>query len=265
MSDAITNSSLLQYSDAEGSASWEGRLIPDKSRFATYLRKAISSRQTDSTPTFKSNLQGLATADSEKEYVGRLLNAFPRLRDWEIGEALAECLLLDDPDREIHFPGRNLQDRRSPQASLPGADLVGFYREGDAVLLLFGEVKTSHEGRTPPSVMTGNRGMVGQLERLATRDDIHVTLLKWLWVRCVTDPLKQLYGKASSRLVESKGRDLLLVGMLMRDTAPNELDLKAPGTALATRVSVRTRIQLAAWYLPIRISEWRDILEGAEP
>ena len=45
----------------------------------------------------------------------------------------------------VDWPWNTVRNRRTPRASLPGADLVGFYRENDTVLLLFGEVKTSSD------------------------------------------------------------------------------------------------------------------------
>lgn len=48
----------------------------------------------------------------------------------------------------------------------------------------------------------------------------------------------------------------MLVGVLLRDTAPSELDLKASGEALAGRSDEETQIDLAAWYLPVPIVAW---------
>ena len=79
------------------------------------------------------------------EFVERLLKAVPEPEGWEVGEALAECALERDSGREVHWPWNTVRDRRTPRASLPGTDLVGFCRQGATVLLLFGEVKTGED------------------------------------------------------------------------------------------------------------------------
>ena len=102
------------------------------------------------------------------EFVKNLLRAVPEEKSWAVGEALAESVLADDDTREICWPWNLVRDRRTLKASLPGADLVGFCNEGDAVLLLFGEVKTSSDASTPPNVMNGSGGMAWQLKDEAT-------------------------------------------------------------------------------------------------
>ena len=264
MSKTLLLPSSVRYSGAKGSASWEGRVVRDKVRFTRYLRDTVSPRVTDPTSPF-STLRGLATTGMKTEFVERLLKAVPEPKSWEIGEALAECLLCDDHDRKFYFPWNTVRDRRTPRASLPGADLVGFQLEDDAVLLLFGEVKTSTDRNTPPSVMNGGSGMARQLERNATRLDIQRALILWLQARCTTPLYRQLYDKAVARYLESEGRELLLVGILIRDTAPSELDLRACGRALATELPAPTRIELSAWYLPIPIGNWQEVLRGTAP
>ena len=49
-----------------------------------------------------------------------------------------------------------MRDRRTPRASLRGADLIGFHCENEALFLLLGEVRTSSEKNTPPRVMRGD-------------------------------------------------------------------------------------------------------------
>ena len=140
------------------------------------------------------------------------------------------------------------------------ADLVGFLCDGEEVFLLIGEVKTSSDARTPPGVMSGRGGMAWQLEQNATRLDVQRTLLQWLHARCQSESLGELYRKAVERYLESEGKALALVGVLLRDTQPSELDLKARGEALSQQVADPTRIDLFAWYLPVPISGWPVLL-----
>ena len=143
---------------------------------------------------------------------------------------------------------------------MPGADLVGFCKEGDDVLLLFGEVKTSSEARTPPNVMNGSGGMAWQLKGEATRLDVQHALLQWLRARCESGEHRALYHAAVHRYVQSFGKEILLVGILLRDTEPNELDVSARAKSLAESLGSPTRIEITAWYLPVPIEDWPALL-----
>ena len=140
-----------------------------------------------------------------------------------------------------------------------------FYSENETVFLLFGEVKTSSDTNTPPGVMSGGGGMIWQLEQSASRLDIQHALLTWLQSRCRAQPYRELYKKAVKRYLASEGNDLLLVGILIRDTKPSELDLKARGNALSIQLKDLTRVELIAWYLPIRIADWLLLLDEEAP
>lgn len=119
------------------------------------MRQVVRPRVADSAEGFEPDLRGLATTGMETAFVERLLKAAPVPESWEVGEALAECALKVDSGREIHWPWNTVRDRRTPRASLPGTDLVGFCRLNGSALLVFGEVKTSSEDAAPPNVMYG--------------------------------------------------------------------------------------------------------------
>jgi hypothetical protein len=201
----------------------------------------------------------------ETKFVEKLLKAAPEPLGWEIGEALAECLLQDHSDGEICWPWNTVRDRRTPRASLPGADLVGFFRQNNTVLLLFGEVKTSSDHNMPPNVMYGGEALTWQLEESATRLDIQGTLLQWLRSRCLTDEHRNLYREAVSRYVKSGGKELLLVGILLRDTTPNERDVRSRARDLATKLEKQALADIRAWYLPLPIEQWSALLGGVSP
>ena len=251
MTNVPTLDSQVQYSGNERSVHWEGRVVENADGFKSYMREVVGPRVADITTSFASELRSLATTGMETKFVGRLLNTGSSPEGWEVGEALAECALRDGPDRHVLWPWNTVRDRRTPRASLPGADLVGFYCEEEKVVLLFGEVKTSSDASSPPSVMSGGSGMAWQLQKSATRLDIQLALLKWLHARCRYQPYRDLYQKAVRRYLASEGKELLLVGVLIRDTAPNERDLKAQGNKLSIRLEVPTRVELIAWYLPV--------------
>ncbi|MYB34805.1 MAG: hypothetical protein F4X92_06720 [Gammaproteobacteria bacterium] len=209
---------------------------------------------------FEAELRGMATTGMATQFVENLLRAVPVEKPWAVGEALAECILADDETREICWPWNSIRDRRTPKASLPGADLVGFCKEGDSVLLLFGEVKTSSDKSTPPNVMYGSGGLIWQLKNEAARLDLQHVLLTWLRTRCESDEYREIYRAAVDRYVQSLGKEILLVGMLLRDTEPNELDVSIRARGLADCLSDPTRIEINAWYLPIPIEGWPGLL-----
>jgi hypothetical protein len=262
---SVALESTIQYQGHAGSAHWEGRHVVDAKGFAGFVREVVRPRVADEISSFEPDLRGLATTGMATEFVERLLKAVPEPKDWEIGEALAECALEKDSGREVHWPWNTVRDRRTPRASLPGTDLVGFYREDDTVLLLFGEVKTSSDAGTPPNVMYGGSGMTWQLEESAKRLDIQRTLLQWLQARCLVEPHRELYEKAVSRYLESGGKELLIVGVLIRDIPPNEADLQSRGKALSKKLEAPTRIELIAWYLPVPIAQWPQLLKEEAP
>lgn len=67
------------------------------------------------------------------------------------------------------WPWNENRDRKTPKASLPGADIVGFLGSGPDTVFLFGEVKTSSDKDNPPGVMAGRGGLAHQIDSLASR------------------------------------------------------------------------------------------------
>ena len=252
----------IRYSGSKDSTQWSGHAVVDEDRFKSYVTSRVKARVEDNEAQdqFAAELRGMATTGMSTEFVENLLLAVPEEKSWAIGEALAECVLADDETREICWPWNLVRDRRTPRASLPGTDLVGFCKEGEGVFLLFGEVKTSSDVRTPPQVMNGSGGMAWQLKEEATRLDIQHALLKWLRARCNSAEHQALYWAAVHRYVHSCGKEILLVGILLRDTEPNELDATARAEALSESLSRPTRIEITAWYLPVPIEEWPALL-----
>jgi hypothetical protein len=265
MTGTATLGSAICYSGRATSARWEGRYVADATQFKRFVHEVVRPRIADVASSFETDLRGLATTGMATEFVERLLKAVPDSKGWEVGEALAECALQQDSGREIYWPWNTVRDRRTPRASLPGTDLVGFYRKNESVLLLFGEVKTSSDASTPPNVMNGGSGMAWQLEQSACKLNIQHALLKWLYSRCQSQPYRDLYQKAVGRYLESGGLEFLLVGVLIRDTAPSDLDLKSRGKALSKKLGAPTRVELIAWYLPVPIVEWPKLLQEEAP
>jgi len=111
--------------------------------------------------------------------------------------------------------------------------------------------------------MNGRSGMAWQLESNATRLDKQHALLRWLRFRCRTPELLALYHEAVSRYLGSRGKEILIVGVLLRDTPCRERDVATRGRHVGGRLEAPTRVEILAWYLPISVDDWLDELEGA--
>ena len=110
--------------------------------------------------------------------------------------------------------------------------------------------------------MYGRHGMTWQLDRSATQLGIQHALLQWLTFRCRTTQLRSAYENSVRRYLESEGKDMLIVGMLLRDTAPNERDVASRAKHLST-LPAPTRVEITAWYLPVPISQWSSCAGGS--
>lgn len=238
---------------------WSGRVIDDTSEFELFLRGPVWDRVADAAfeQDFSSDLESLATTGMGSDTLSTLLQTSQPPLDWEIGEAMAECLLQDE--HGAHWPWNENRDRKTPKASLPGADIVGFVGEGEQTMFLFGEVKTSAHAENPPGVMSGRGGLAHQIDTLSDALAIHRTLMNWLYARCRNVPeLKTRYDFAARRYLESGGTDFAVVGVMLRDTPAHVDDLRTRGIALDGRPG-NPRMWLDAWYTPRPIADWVGI------
>ena len=216
----------------------------------------------EGTNDFEAHLRGLATTDFVKDALGAILAASPQEeRDWAIGEAIAEAWL--GKENNVVWPWNLARDKRTPKASLPGADLVGFLVDESNTRLVLGEVKSSREEQSPPQVMSGRSGMEHQIDRLATDLSLIITLLKWLWPRCKNTAFQTHYDASVRTFLKSGNTAVSLFGVLVRDTAVNEQDLRARGLTLGSTIEHPTFCSLIALYIPCRISDLPVKVKGA--
>lgn len=253
------------FESRPGPVEYAGARINSAEAFQLYLSGPVQSRLKDAgqAQVFESDLRALATTQMASATLSRLLAASNEPSPWEVGEALAECLLTDIWG--ALWPWNAERDKRTPRASLPGADLVGLVKLDGTVYLLLGEVKSSSDVHAPPQVMMGNSGMIHQVDRLASSLSIQQSLLKWLHVRCKDTELWPLYQEAMAYYLKTGGRQLMLCGMLMRDTEPTDRDLAGRAEVLVKTVSDPTRVRLQAWYCPAPIPTWPALMVGASP
>ena len=254
------------YCGKDGAVAWSGNVVSETEAFSKFLRGPVKARLVDEeeASAFEAEMKSFRTSKMNDNFLEDFFKTTESSKPWEVGEALAECLLENDVEKNVAWPWNNVRDRKTPKASLPGADLVGFIKEDERAFLLFGEVKTSSDINSPPGVMYGSSGMTWQLHDEATRFDVQHSLLRWLRTRCTTTELKQLYRKAIKEFVQSNGKSIVLVGMLLRDTSPNENDVKGRAEALSAKISHPTSAEVNAWYLPVQIDEWPKIAGGGQ-
>lgn len=218
-------------------------------------------------------LTGVAETDFQKESVGRILSNERIPEDWRVGEAIAESYL--NLHRACIFPWPAGRDKKNPESSPPGADLVGFQHTGQATRphrFAFGEVKTSSERRWPPQGMYGRHGMVQQLESLRDNKEVKDHLVKYLGHRILGAGWRNHYNKEEASYIlvvlgelylvwqnqyeEAAYRyladptDISLFGVLVRDVEPKASDLRNRAKTLARGCPEQTSIELTAIYLP---------------
>lgn len=249
--------SKTAYASTVGCVVWQGECANDGAELTAFMQGPVAARlhDTEAGEVLHEHLRGLSLTGMGQETLEEVLDAeIPETRDWAAGEALAEAVL--EAHHEVELPWNNERDKRNPFASLPGADIVGFQRDGDSHRLALGEVKCSSEAQWPPQVMSGRSGGLGhQIDSLATNLGTIHQLLRWLLPRVKGTEFEAAFNAACARYFNSGRRDLALFGILVRDQEPQDADLKARGRKLAGNLTAPTRCCLIALYLPWPIAQ----------
>ena len=253
----------ISYEGKDRQVDWRGLKMEDGDRFNTFLINDVASRFYDEegTAEFEAQLRGLANTGFARDSLDAILSAeVPKQHAWEVGEAIAEAYL--GREHNIIWPWNMDRDKRNPNASLAGSDLVGFRIEGEDLRLALGEVKTSTDANTPPSVVNGRNGMTHQIDKLANNLSLVCQLLKWLFFRCSGTKYEAEFKAAVGLFLGSGNKAIALFGVLIRDTQPNELDLQARGQTLAKKLQDPTTCHLIAIYLPCSIADLPSRVSG---
>lgn len=249
--------STVAYQSTHGCVSWQGECVVAGDDLNDFLSGPLAARlnDTEGSEELRSHLRGLRLTGMGHDALEEVLAAdVPEERDWAVGEALAEAVL--EKHHDVVLPWNTERDKRNPFASLPGADIVGFQRDGESHRLALGEVKCSSQERWPPEVMSGrSRGIGHQLDTLASNLGIVCQLLKWLLPRVKGTSHEDSFNNACTRYFNTERRDLALFGVLIRDQEAKELDLRARGRSLGGSLQAPTRCRLIALYLPWPISQ----------
>ena len=189
----------LVYENQEQQVSWQGYDLSDNDAFDSFITKDVAARLNDEDGSieFESHLRSLSLTGFGKSSLEAVLDArIPEERGWAVGEAFAEAWLSQE--HGVIWPWNMERDKRNANASLPGADLIGFVVNGTESRLVLGEVKSSTEKKYPPQVMSCRRGHIGhQIDNLANNLGTITQLLKWLCPRCKKTEFEGLYNDST--------------------------------------------------------------------
>lgn len=255
----------VSYEDRDRQVTWLGVKAEAGEGLDSFLTNDVAERLHDEegASVFATHLQGVASTEHEQNSLSEILAAEDvDVRDWAVGEAAAEAYLAREYG--IVWPWNMTRDKRHPRASLPGADFVGFKIMNGKAHFVFGEVKTSADPDAPPAVMQGEGGMAHQISNLINDRSLLPRLLKWLYHRCRNTEHKTRFNEAIKLFFKSGNKAVALFGVLIRDTDPNELDLKAGGRWIAERIQPPTTCGLIAVYLPFAVSDLPARVAGGE-
>lgn len=261
----MTGSALtaVHYHARDRQVTWYGVGMTAGEEFDTFISNDVASRLNDEEGQreLEAHLRGLANTGFARESLYAILasNA-PEERSWAVGEAMAEAYL--NREHAVTWPWNMERDKRTPKASLPGADLVGFQIAEGETRLVLGEVKTSTDANSPPNVMNGRSGMAYQIDNLATNLTLINKLLKWLLPRCKGTAHEPSFNAAVGSFLNSGNKAIALFGVLIRDTNPNEQDLRPRGSTLAKNIQSPTTCHLVALYLPCVIDDLPRLVAG---
>jgi hypothetical protein len=174
------------------------------------------------------------------------------VQTFRVGEALAEVVLQEH--FRCRFYWNELRDARNPKGNKTGADLVRFIEIQNDVLFLFGEVKTSSETKSPPQVMTNPGGIEHQLKDLYQDPKKWRILMSYIQNKIPlngNEDFKKVFDKAIKTYYQQNACKYLLYGVLIRDTAVNEKDIKPSYKRLKEEILEPIGLELLAIYLPI--------------
>ena len=196
----------------------------------------------------RSILAGIVTTEFDKEELEKILANTDPVKNWQVGEAIAECYL--SKHRNCCFPWPDGRDVRRPKSSLPGADLVGLIGKGDKTRFVFGEVKTSAEKHWPPQVCggrSGTHGLGAQVKDLCCDDQIKIQIFLYLGHRA--DAFAEQYRIAAKRFLADR-TDVHVFGFLVRDVEPKPEDIESLVKTFSSVCPEKTSVEFLAFYLP---------------
>lgn len=230
--------------------------------FKQYMGGRVKNRLLDieGTSELVAHYDSIATTGFSENQLKDVFTQKLPAETWKIGEALAECFLEDIDD--IRFPWNGCRDQKINNASLPGADLVGFKGTNENVRFLLGEVKTSGDTTNrPPNVMYGRSGMTKQIENLKISTESRRLLIRWFAFRAKNSTWESDYKTALTAYIYSD-ECVYLQGVLVRDCEPDIKDLESRGYSLNNDKPVKMGISLYGIYCSCSIADFSALMGG---
>jgi hypothetical protein len=251
------------YEGEKDVVNWQGFHVNDEEDFKEYLQSRVRNRfdAKQYEDDFQDDLEYAEMSGMDTGNLQDYIDSYDTPKDykpWKIGEALSECILSDWENAIL--PWNRNRDELLPKVSLPGNDIVGFIYLDGGVRFMFGETKTSGDTtNTPPTVMSD---MHNQLHRHIDQEErrkVHSKVLRYLHARTKDTEYRSLFLEALKYHAKDKGA-FILVGVLLRDTEPNEKDVRPHSEQLAEDAEHPTRVRMRTHYFPIDISEWPNAM-----
>lgn len=231
-----------------------------------YLEERVLPRLRDSDATLllAEHIGDLGDTGFNLEALVAQVEASPQPKAWEVGETVAEVLLEDVHGFE--FPWPTSLDKRTPNASLPGPDLVGFTAL-PPFYFIFGEAKSSSEESHPPQVVTKKKdGLTTQLSNLLSSERLRLQLIAWLFAKArdAGDLQRARFQDAAARYFSEWPR-ACVAGVLVRGgIPPDEKDLASVFESLNGQTD-HICVTVVALYMPFPMDSWVDIISNEEP
>jgi hypothetical protein len=212
-----------------------------------YLSSRVSTKiaESDGSEQLREHLAELKTTGFDTDVLFAQIESLPQPKDWEVGETFAETILEDE--HEAMFPWATGWDKRTPRASLPGADIVGFQNKSSP-RFIFGQVKSSSEKRIPPQVVqSGKDCLKEQMHCLRHQKSERQQLVQWLLPRVKGTAWESVFNEALGRYTSN---NYYLVGLLIsggRDADSTDLTGICPDIQHSTGDG---EVSLLGYYLP---------------
>lgn len=253
---------VYEERDENGKLGYEGVLFA-KDEFPVFLKQIVSPVYKDEDYNLRMKEVAIDMTGFDSVNLQAVFDTMPKVSNFRIGELVAEKIVENRYNAKFTY--NSDRDLKNPNSNNTGADLVGFIeREDGAINFLFGEVKTSEEQSVPPSVMYGSAGMIEQLGELGTKPDKLNSLVKWIFIKCNSDKdsLVQKYIKEALQQYMKDRSSVQLIGVLIRDTNPDEMDLKNRYKYLKKKIKGRHNVQLLAVYSNYKMQngKWEQLI-----
>lgn len=236
----------LAYTVRQGAVNAAGYLLEEAD--ILHIARDVQAILRDDTGVQEAReaLADLAKTDFERGRLESVLAAPDSFDEWRVGESLAEHHLAEELGCE--FPWPDSRSTRNPNSSGGGVDLIGFHA-GERIRFIFAEVKTSHQQAWPPALLTSrSHGLHTQLSGLSAGDARSRWAIRYLAMNAQGKPWLEKFREAMTTYL-ANGRDVVIYGVLIHATQPNQADLQARAASLSQTVAEPTTMALFAIYL----------------